>query len=248
MRYASVTRPRETASPGGPPDRRRARAARLPGRRERGAAARRTAGRPSFVRSRSQTRSWASAPASGNRHRHAGDRDRRRAVRKARAVSCACRVRRLARRDRSGTGRSGARAGARHGAGADARRRARRERSLSLRLRPCRRRGTACRGSVALESCARVRLAWRYRRRAGALAPARAVVAHRPWPSGPGLSLGARALCPSRGRKPRPGPAGHRHHHALDREHVDLRATPRSSDIKKTRAMAAGPSAAAFRP
>ena len=53
-------------------------------------------------------------------------------------------------------------------------------------------------------------------------APAVAAVADRPGASWPSLSLGARAFCPiGTRRKPAPGPAGHRHHHALDREHVD---------------------------
>ena len=85
-------------SPGRPPDCRRPRAARLPGRRERGAAARRTAGRPSFVRHARRRDRRPRRQHRGTGNRHAGDRDRRRAVRKARAVSCACRVRRLARR------------------------------------------------------------------------------------------------------------------------------------------------------
>ena len=123
------------------------------------------------------------------------DRDRRRAMRTAapfhvRAVFAGWRGGIV-----PGARRGGARAGAGHGAGADARGRAGGQRGISLHV------SGACRlspgGAPWVCRCGnlrpRCRLAWRDRRRAGALLSALAAVADRPRPSGPGLSLGARA-------------------------------------------------------
>ena len=84
----------------------------------------------------------------------------------------------------------------------------------------------------------RARLACRRARRAGNAAAALETLADRPRASGPGLSLGARLTTLRAASASTAGAAGHRHHHTVDREHVDpLRGG--AIGRKKTRTMAA---------